>query len=225
MIIYATKLTFERYNIAPARESETYIGQLSEAVIEKEGGNRMLEWGAKLFYFDKRKSIEIVHFASKLTIFLVDIKRKDLEDLGKYIDYHVFKLYENDEQMTKALDRMFGSSPGFCLDRLTDRSIIATLNTTLSSFAMDGYRFYDFIRNGVLHSVEINRIMNFDWMLTMKNDGKTEYFMPGEKFRQLVLAEYGDKYIRFEKQKGAEENLRVFFVITPIFATVIICFS
>ena len=36
-----------------------------------------------------------------------------------------------------------------------------------------------------------NRRFNFDYIITDKIDGKTKYFMPNERFRELVLAEYG----------------------------------
>lgn len=77
-----------------------------------------------------------------------------------------------------------------CFSKITDRGIIATLNHTQLTFADDGYRFYDFIEDGVLHTIEINREMNFNWILTQKVNGKTEYFEPGERFRELLLQRY-----------------------------------
>ncbi|QOV18188.1 hypothetical protein INP51_09040 [Blautia liquoris] len=69
MIIYATKQTFERYKLKLPKELTPPINQIAEAVIENESGDKILEWGAKLFYFDKRKCIQVVNFASKLTLF------------------------------------------------------------------------------------------------------------------------------------------------------------
>lgn len=80
MIIYATKQTFERYKLKLPKELTPPINQIAETVIENERGNKILEWGAKLFYFDKRKCIQVVNFASKLTLFLVDVKVTDLEN-------------------------------------------------------------------------------------------------------------------------------------------------
>ena len=191
MIIYVTKQTFQRYKLKLPNELTPPLNQIVEAVIQKESGDKILEWGAKLFYFDKRKCIQIVNFASKLTLFLVDIKLADLGNVGDMIARYLLELYKTDKQMTGALKRMFETNPITCFEKLTDKSVIATLNTTQSRFADDGYRFYEFIRDGILHTLEINHAVNFNWLFTMKINGKTEYIYAGEKFKEIVLERYG----------------------------------
>ena len=107
MIIYVTKQTFQRYKLKLPNELTPPLNQIVEAVIQKESGDKILEWGAKLFYFDKRKCIQIVNFASKLTLFLVDIKLADLGNVGDMIARYLLELYKTDKQMTGALKRMF----------------------------------------------------------------------------------------------------------------------
>lgn len=191
MIIYATKQTLARYKLKLPKELTPPISQIAEAVIENESGNKILEWGAKLFYFDRRKCIQVVNFASKLTLFLVDVKVADLENIGDMMARYLLELYKTDKQMTEALKKMFEKNPITCFERLTDKSAIATLNTTQSRFADDGYRFYEFIRDGILHTLEINHTVNFNWLFTMKINGKTEYIYAGEKFREIVIERYG----------------------------------
>lgn len=190
MIIYATKQIFERYKLKLPSELSSPINLIAQSVIEQESGDKLLEWGAKLFYFDKRKCIQVVNFASKLTIFLVDIKVADLENVGDMMAHYLLELYKADKQMVSALKKMFEANPITCFDKLTDKSAIATLNTTQSRFADDGYRFYEFIRDGILHTLEINHAVNFNWLFTMKADKKTDYFYSGEKFKELVLERY-----------------------------------
>lgn len=194
MLIYATKQTMERYKLKPPEEFTYPLTPFEWQLIESERGDRLLEWGAKLFYFDRRKCIQVVNFASKLTLFLFDIKIADLEGVGDLMAHYMFELYKSDKQMTDALIRMFNIHPIAFFDKLTDKSAIATLNTTQYKFAVDGYRFYDFIKDGILHSREINRIVNFDWLFTMKINGEREYFFAGERFRELVLESYGQAY-------------------------------
>lgn len=191
MIIYATKQTFERYKIKLPTELTPPINKIAQAVMEKESGDKLLEWGAKLFYFDRRKCIQILNFASKFTLFLIDIKVADLENIGDLMAHYLFELYKNDKDMEKALKKMFEENFVTCFAKLTDKSAIATLNTTQRGFADDGYRFYEFIQGGVLHSMEINHSINFKWLFSMKTDGKTEYFYAGKKFREIVLERYG----------------------------------
>lgn len=164
---------------------------IAQSVIEKEGGDRLLEWGAKIFYLDKRKCIQVVNFASKFTLFLFDIKVGNIENIGDMIAHYLLKLYSNDLEMTKALKKIFEENHMTCFAKLTDKSVISTLNSTQMRYASDGEYFYEFIRNGVLHSLEINYEVNFKWLLTMTIKGKTEYFYAGEKFREIVLGRYG----------------------------------
>ena len=191
MIIYVTKQTFQRYKLKLPNELTPPLNQIVEAVIQKESGDKILEWGAKLFYFDKRKCIQIVNFASKLTLFLVDIKLADLGNVGDMIARYLLELYKTDKQMTGALKRMFETNPITCFGKLTDKSAIATLNTPQRGFAYNGYYFYEFIRDGILHTLEINHAVNFNWLFTMKINGKTEYIYAGEKFKEIVLERYG----------------------------------
>ena len=164
---------------------------IAQSVIEKEDGDRLLEWGAKIFYLDKRKCIQVVNFASKFTLFLFDIKVDDIENIGDMIAHYLLELYSDDLEMIKALKKMFEENHVTCIAKLTDKSAIATLNSTQMRYVGNGEYFYEFIQNGVLHSLEINHDVNFKWLFTMKIKGKTEYFYAGEKFREIMLDRYG----------------------------------
>ncbi len=190
MIMYVTKETFERYKLKPPENLKPPMDGLARTVIEKEAGDRLCEWGGKLFYFDRRKCIQIVNFASKFTLFLVDVKLSDLPTIGDYIAEYIFDIYSEDRKMLSALERMFEEHRYMCFSKLTDKSIISTLNSTQSRFAEDGYRFYDFISEGILHTKDINRKINCDWLFTMTINKKTDYFYTCEKFRELLLERY-----------------------------------
>ena len=192
MIMYVTKETFERYKLKPPEDLKPPLDELARTVIEKEAGDRLCEWGGKLFYFDRRKCIQIVNCASKFTLFLVDVKLSDLPKIGDYIAEYIFDIYSADKEMLSALGRMFEEHRYMCFSKLTDKSIISTLNSTQSRFAEDGYRFYDFISEGILHTKDINRKINSDWLFTMTINKKTDYFYAREKFRALVLEQYGE---------------------------------
>ena len=92
--------------------------------------------------------------------------------------------------MKPAIVELFGIKPAVYFSKLTDKRIIATLNSTQRTFAADGDYFYQFIADGVLDTMEINRRFNFDYIITGKIDGRTQYLMPNERFRELVLKEY-----------------------------------
>ena len=191
MILYATKETFERFNLKlPDEMSDPLIGALSQTVIENESGDRLLEWGAKLFYFDRRKCIQVVNFASKLTFFLISIKLDDLPELGNLIAEYLMNLYADDAEMEKRLKLLFKEYPVVAFSKLKDKSVIATLNHTQRYYLDDGYRLGDYIENGIMQSRKINRDINRDWYFTEKVNRKTEYFQSADKFRELLMKRY-----------------------------------
>ena len=187
MIIYATKQTMERYGLPDDLHPE---GNVVPIFAGRDVANPLREWGAKLFYFDRRKCLQVCNFASKFTIFLFDLKKEDIDLIGELLGFYLFELYSDDEEMKLAIIELFGLKPAVYFSKLTDKRIIATLNSTQRTFAADGDYFYRFIEDGVLDTMEINRRFNFDYIITDKIGGKTQYFMPNERFRELVLAEY-----------------------------------
>ena len=186
MIYYATQQTLERYKLNTPENFQSETGDIVRMIANKERGNRLYEWGCKLFYFDRRKCLQDVHFASKLTIFLIDIKMDDIVYATNAVAQYIFDIYDGDKMMKRALERYFKSSPIVVFDKITDRSIIATLNKTQSDWAEDGYYFYEFIINGILQTKEINRKINRDWIFTRKVNGKTEYIRSAEEFEKLI---------------------------------------
>lgn len=141
MILYLTKQTFERYNLNPSERMSASVRQITEEVKKREQGERILEWGGKIFYFDRRKCIQFCNFASKFTVFLIDFKVKDLQYIGDGIFMYLFDFYKDNREMTRLLKRLADEHPITVIDRLKDKGVIATLNHTQLDFAMDGYRF------------------------------------------------------------------------------------
>ena len=186
MIYYATQQTLERYKLNTPENFQSETGDIVRMIANKERGNRLYEWGCKLFYFDRRKCLQVVHFASKLTIFLIDIRMDDIVYATNAVAQYIFDIYDGDKMMKRALERYFKSSPIVVFDKITDRSIIATLNKTQSDWAEDGYYFYEFIINGILQTKEINRKINRDWIFTRKVNGKTEDIRSAEEFEKLT---------------------------------------
>lgn len=191
MIIYTTKETFERFKLKlPEDMSSPLVSSLSQTILVQERGDNLLEWGGKLFYFDRRKCIQVVNFASKLTLFLIDIKLDDLPDVGNLMANYLFDIYDGNTKMTKLLNRFFSDYPAIVFSRLQNRSVIAQLNQTQSRYLDDGYRLYDYIEDGILHSRRINRDINREWYFTEKINGKREYLNSAERFEELLKARY-----------------------------------
>ena len=191
MIIYTTKQTRERYNITPLEKMSDPLKEFYQSILDNEGCDDLLGWGAKLFYFDRRKCLQVVNFASKFTIFLIDVKANILSQVPSYMFEYIFDIYKNDNLMIKCLNKMIDEYPFCAFSKLTNRSIISTLNQTEMSFAGYGYHFYEYIENGIIQSRKINRDINRDWLFSKQNGKKTEYFNSADKFRELVVGRFG----------------------------------
>lgn len=178
MIFYATKKTIERYKIKTIDKYDDSVKIIAQNIIDKETGDGIFEWGMKLFYFDKRKCIALMNYASKFTLFLVDVKMSELSYICNYLLRNIL------------LPKYLTESTVYIFDSIKDKSMITHLNHIVSNFAFDGYRFYDFIDNGILRTLEINKQVNFNFVVTDKIDGKKNYILPGIRFKELLMQRY-----------------------------------
>ena len=131
-----------------------------------------------------------MHFKTRLVIFLVDIKKADIENAPNLVAQYLFALYEDDKQMQTALEQYFKSSPAVCFDAIKNRSIITKMNQIQTMWARDGYRFYDYLRDHILHTMEINKDVN-DYPFPEKVDGKEEWQIPYLYFAETIKKHFG----------------------------------
>ena len=192
MILYLTKQTIERFGVKMPEELDDELQrEVGKALMQSEQNDNLMKWGGKIFYFDRRKCIQFANFASKFTLFLVDIKKDMIPEIPNYIANYLFKLYADDKEMVMALKKMLQESSLSCYGKLTDRSTISTLNATQSSFLDDGYYLYNFINDGILDIGKVNYNVNFIYPITVNVNGKKGYHYTGELFREMVLVRYG----------------------------------
>ena len=107
MILYATKQTIEDLNIPMIEELSQFNKIMAQKVIEEQTNDRLLEWGLKIFYFDNRKCVQAINYASKLTIFLFDIKEEEIAYIANGIAIYLMDIYEKDKNMIKVLKKIF----------------------------------------------------------------------------------------------------------------------
>lgn len=193
MILYATKQTIKDLNIPMVEELSQFNRIMARKVIKEQANDRLLEWGLKIFYFDNRKCVQAVNYASKLTVFLFDIKEEEIAYIANGIATYLMNIYEKDKTMIKLLEKFFEDYPACVFSKITDRSIIASLNHNQFEFADDGYAFYDYIENGILKTKEINKKFNWKWLTSKIINGKKDYIYPAEYFRELLMKRYKDK--------------------------------
>lgn len=190
MILYATKQTIEELNIPMVEELSTFNQVITKGVIKEQQNNKLLEWGVKIFYFDGRKCIQAMNFASKLTVFIFDIEKEQIEYIADAIARYLLDIYNKDKKMKKVLEKFFEDYPVCAFSRLKDKSIITSLNHNQLGFAEDGYRFYDYIDKGILKTRQINKDFNWKYLVSINKKNKKDYIYPAEYFRELLLEKY-----------------------------------
>ncbi len=194
MILYGTKETMTRFKLkAPSELSDPLMVSLGNAALAYETGNRLAEWGMKLFYFDRRKCLQVVNVASKLTIFLLDIKVSETAEIGNAIAHYLLHIYKENDEMLQLLERYFTECPVTCFAPLKDRSIIATLNHTQLDYLWDGDRLWKYIRGGILRSLDLNWDVNWKWLFGYVINGKKEYYPAAEQFEKLLRERYAEE--------------------------------
>jgi hypothetical protein len=189
MILYITKKTKDRFNIPLYSELTDELELLARNILVKEQDD-IFKWGVKIFYFDRRKCLQIMNFASKVSIFLIDIKVQDVKEISNMLAHYLKIIYEDDLKVVELLDRYFKETPISFFDTLKDRSVIGSLNHNERYFLEGGYRLYDFIENGTLHTIRLNKQFNFRYIVGKKSNGKTEYIVPGEEFKKMLSQRY-----------------------------------
>ena len=161
MIIYATKQTVDRYGMTmPENFTDPIMKSVVQNTYDLEKDNSILEWGAKIFYFDGRKCIQVCNFASKLTFVLIDIKKSELEIVGDLIARYLLELYAGNKKMIKLLKRMFNEHPVCLFAKFTNKKIIASMNSFQLTYIDTGSIYYNSIENGILKTIDINKKIN-----------------------------------------------------------------
>lgn len=187
----------QRYKLKVPQDLNPSLSPLAQMIRKKEDGQRIYEWGRKLFYFDRRKCLQIMHYKTKLLIYLVDLKMADREYIGNSVALYLMDMYASDKEMCRALEAHFASSPVVIFDKITVRSMITSMNSALKRRVFDGYRFYHYISDGILHSKQINRDVN-EVPATVTIDGKKEYIIPYDYFAQTIKERFsGSNFVKY----------------------------
>lgn len=187
MILNCTQKTKEKFHIKYNGDFEDKIAdEITKRIIDKEKHDDFLNWGLKYFSFDRRKCIQVINFKTKLNIYLFDIKVSDLENIGNIIANYLLEIYHDDELMIRLLHKYFSENHICVFSKLTNKSAISSLNSNETYFMEDGYRFYDYIENNILKTIEINKDANWNHFVLI---GK-EYILPGEVFKKELIERY-----------------------------------
>lgn len=143
-----------------------------------------------LTVFDRRKCLQLIHFSSLLTIVLVDFKVSDLPNLGDVVAHYLFKIYEDDVQMKRALKYYYAVHPALAFSYLKNREISSKLSFKQRTMLEDGYLLEDYIWDGILHTVELNQYLCNSEVVVERVDGEKKYYSSKEFFATKMKEQF-----------------------------------
>ena len=194
MIIYATAKTRERFGMTDIF-ADPNADEALLAAAKEDLGEELQQWGAKLFYFDGRKSLLLCNVATKFMVVLAGLRKSDVDDIGNQLAFVTMNLYRDDPEMMAALARMFGESPDPAFAKLTDKRIISQLNMIEGRQLADGWLLWKHIDDeGILHLIDVARYLDFEFPVADRKryeGGVYGFYRAGERFRDEVLAAFG----------------------------------
>lgn len=191
MIVYATHTMMQAYRLNPPEQLQPSLLPFAMSVIQRERGDPMRAWGASLFLFRHRPCIQLMHFPSKLTLYLFDVSSGDLKHLNYTLSRLLLCLYRQDGKMTEAIEHMFSADRHVVFAPLKNKVVQATLNRTHWQFAALGDRFAQYFDcDHVIHATQINHDVNFEFDFNAGSPNAAPYHS-AEHFRAMVLQHYG----------------------------------
>ncbi len=188
MDISVTKRTAERYNLDSRIKLDTKI----TASVGNSNTNDIFSWGAKVFYIQGKKSLQIMNMASKLTFVIIDIANKDLEEINELIYAYMIELMWDDASIRDFIQQYINDDSEKKLNfyYLKERSTISSLNYTQRTLLDDPEFIYSFVKDGILNVSEMNYYLNREYLVTIPIDGKKEYYYACEYFKDLLVLKY-----------------------------------
>ncbi len=176
MIIYGTKQTVDRYKID--------VEECNEQVDD------LFKFGIKIFYYNGKKCLQVINFATKLTIVLYNVNKADLKHLDEIISVRIFEIFKEDEDFVQLLAKYFTDAIGIQFGKLSNRSMTSSLNRNEYMFIEDlAVEEFNDIDTFFPH-YDMNKFINFENLATKIINKKTRYFYPAKEFKQAVIEYY-----------------------------------
>ena len=163
MILYADTRAFLSYKLKTAEDFTYPRSEIAKGFLELEQGDSLLEWGMKLFRMGDTRCLHLTNLGTGLTLYLFGVERPQIGLLGRVMEYYIRRLFDGDDEMTAALDRMFSRVKVCQFAHLTDDFISDGMEQAEQEFIFSGKYLPDCVKNGALDGGEVNRKANFDY--------------------------------------------------------------
>ena len=188
MIFNCTKKTKERFHIDYFEEEKSEIDSSIKEMIVEQTNDELFNWGLKYFSFDGRKCLQLLNFKTKFNLYIFDLKVSDLNKIPDLITFYLFELYKDDKEVIYLLNKYVGEYPFSIFTKITNKSVISSLNLNEDYFMMGTERFWNYFKGNTLNTIEINRDANWHNFVTI-NKSK-HYIQPAKSFKEALIERY-----------------------------------
>ena len=149
------------------------IGLGNRKIALPESSNPDALWHGNVFLHNRKKVLHLCHEASRYTIFIYDLKKKDFENLPAIINKHLYYHILQDKIPLQAAKYLLSISENFSYFKKTNRNVLGTMNNMKLIFEQKCQAENSI--NDKLFSHKINHML-------FKIDG--EYIFPSEVFKE-----------------------------------------
>jgi len=190
VIIHITQGLADRFNLKMADELPKEEKAPALDYLKNRKWDSLISWGAKGFHFRNISCVQMLNFASKLSFFAFNVETGTPEMLGHIMWQYLDEIYSDDEEMKKALEKYFKQNAYTVYTPLTDKAATASLNKNEQIFTNEE-KMSQFIENGTLLSRKLNWEYNKGYLVARIVSGKTEFIVPADRFKDLIINRFG----------------------------------
>ena len=180
MNYYYTKLTATRYGLELDDTPQT----------SNQENMNLFSWGVKIVYIQGKKSLQVLHYASKFTVLMFNISKRDMASFDGLFKSYLDMIFLEDPLMRNALKNYFEEADMGYDYPLKDKSIIARLNKNQTNYFDDMDWIFNFVQDDMLYFDDLCLNLNQHNLTRETIDGNVVYTAPLEDFRALILDRY-----------------------------------
>ena len=131
------------------KKLETFIGTVDQDLPSDIICRSLLDWNAHLFFAERKKCIVFVNNRTAYSVFIIDIKKKDLKNIELYFYRRLIQQIRHDKVINEneSFEKLFSIENLKFYKTNNDRKIIGRINDSINMFKSNLFFKYDQLKN------------------------------------------------------------------------------
>lgn len=195
MIIYLTRLTYDRLHIQPSEQLHYEIDHIYpqfdfiNSIKLYETWSGIYEWYAELFYFRGKKYLRVVHLGSMFTLYFADVDEKFMYGLGIRIRKELLKYFIADTEARLGVKQLYRQSYLNFYSRIKDKTMLKHYRLNEYEFNKDKEPFTSFIDDSGIDTVGLTKYINSKYLFKEPGN-KGKLFLSCDKLSDILSKSY-----------------------------------